>query len=141
MLNRTTMQKQKRTSWKIFQGKLNNLGLLNPPQAKQMRTAKLFYQKNPVIKFDSSILLKADHEISLTEFKSIFAQEALKITEYESAKSADAFLTHTYREIIINAVKKKEPNVNVDGIEMIRFRSEHMADVKTYCRLFNITLD
>lgn len=86
-------------------------------------------------------MYKEPYQISLEEFISANAKENLKETGCSSTRAAEMLLKSKYISNIIGAIQDNKDGVHIEGIEMIRFRTEYMDMVKRYCREKKIILD
>ena len=129
----------KKTSRKKLEADLNKKGLLSPAQAKKVRTAQTFFAKNPNTT-DPQHLSKDLHELSFSEFKSIFSKDALRLTKYKSASDAESLLKNTYIDTVVEAIQANKDNVNIDGLGMVAFRTEYFKMAQRYCKARKINL-
>lgn len=112
---------------------------LKRKQLAKVKVAVTFLKKHP--EPGAALFSKEFYEMSPSEFKSMFAKDALRLINYESVGAASSFLIAEYQKIIIQALEERKDNVNVEGIGLIHFKKpEYLALVKRYCRIKKIDL-
>jgi hypothetical protein len=116
-----------------------HLGIPTPDQAKKIKVASKFLDKNVYGKSVRNVDV-ALCQLSFEEFKIVFGKSALELTEFQSIKRAENVLLDSYLKIIIQAVREGRDNVSTDGLSRIAFRAEHLTEVRRYCRVKNIEL-
>lgn len=131
--------KKKRTKWSKIENNLSINGLPTPLQFKRINVIRRLRKNDPRLASKPGIEV---FELTFAQFVSCNAKETVgELTGYRSAVCAEEFLKIHYLRIIIAAVEQRKSGVNVEGIEMLRFRPRYMELIKDYCKEKKILLD
>ncbi len=101
---------------------LNSKGLLSREQAERLKSAKDFLSRHEPTE-DPHLLTKEPHQLSPKEFKSVYGKQAIRLKEFNSSDGVTNFLDETYQALIIEALEELKDDVNMEGINQVRFKN------------------